>query len=81
MKIGKKKLIATMLLMLLFSVLCGNSAKADVHSIDPYGQPVIHGQGNRVRMVNIRWRDYQSQEKKNGLAKRSLCMRLEMMAK
>ena len=35
MKIGKKKLIATMLLMLLFSVLCGNSAKADVHSIDP----------------------------------------------
>lgn len=41
MKIGKKKLIATMLLMLLFSVLCGNSAKADVHSIDPYGEPTM----------------------------------------
>lgn len=41
MKIGKKKLIATMLLMLLFSVLCGNSAKADVHSINPYGEPTM----------------------------------------
>lgn len=41
MKIGKKKLIATMLLMFLFSVLCGNSAKADVHSIDPYGEPTM----------------------------------------
>ena len=41
MKIEKKKLIATMLLMLLFSVLCGNSAKADVHSIDPYGEPTM----------------------------------------
>lgn len=41
MKIGKKKLIATMLLMLLFSVLCGNSAKADIHSIDPYGEPTM----------------------------------------
>ena len=42
-----------MLLMLLFSVLCGNSAKADVHSIDPYAYIAINDVADIFPATNL----------------------------
>lgn len=41
MIIKKSKAIVILLAVILVSILCRKSVKADTHSIDPYGEPIL----------------------------------------